>query len=672
MAAGILLFLSCHFHFFLTFYRLGKWLLSDIKLCEPGSFGKEYRLLFKWFIKRLPIHSKLVSTMALLAIWLSFCKCILILIFDNYNIKIDMLIYREEQFHKGIDLTTAPPMHSVLVVSGTTSHCIITMHHMVMDAWSMGIVLREVLEVYKQIAMQMPVNLPKAPQFSQFLAAIQSSSDSARQSFWEDYLKGYSFTSVFPAAVSYDDSKVSHVILTQEVPLETASLLVNLARLSQVSFNTVIVAAWTYLLSAYSREEDVSCGLTSSGRNLEDIDNLDSMVGLLINTLLVRVRVNPKSSIIDLLHSVQQTNLSIRRFEHTPLTEINRICGIQPSQMAFSTLLVFEDFDYSSYDTELLQTKSAGRSNYPLCILIHRSLENLKLEFVCNAQYCSAERGKQFMDAFTTVLCSLSTISSSEPVSSLPLLSGVRHAELEVQNTTSVELNDACMHHVMGKLCVSGPSRIAVVQELNGVACPTTYEELQSKSDTIATLLLHLNGGDRVGTVAIIMEKSVDMLLSMLAVLKAGGAFMPLDPTHPADRNQYQIDTTGALFVLSQSSQKATIEGLSLGRAKIVWIDKQNASPESKITFPTVLPTDLAYVMHTSGTTGRPKGVLLEHQGFVNCILSFVSLLKVNRESRILASSSITFDISLLELFLPLVCGGCAYITNLYPFYTLY
>ena len=564
------------------------------------------------------------------------------------------------QRRAGFDLSDAPLMRMLLVhVDGAKHHFVWTCHHLLVDGWSAAIVLDEVFRLYQAGVGNRDCLLPPAAPFRDYIAWLRSLKLEAAAEFWRGYLQGFvSRTSLrTPPVAEHAAQKPLHQVVEARIsPASSAALLRSIRQL-RVTLSTLLHGIWSIVLQRYSDDSDVVFGTTVAGRPA-NLPGIEQSVGLFINTLPVRVRVDENQVLGDWLASLQENLLQIRQYEHTPLVRIQEWSDMPRGKALFDTLLVLVNYpkDDASGDTspklKIVEREILDQSNYPLAFLMVPE-EELRLIVVYDPSAYSDETVKGILDNIQT-LVSATPVHLNQPICELPMLSDeMNHKLLVAWNDTAEELpRDVSVLNLISEHVERAPAATA----LTCADGRLSYRELGVVSDRLARNLIGIGvqPGDRV---AICLERSVELITGILAILKAGGIYVPLDPNYPDTRLEYMLRDSGAALVLT--SQKLAA-GLSACAVKPLLVDGGPLPPgndSEHLALPTIEAEQPAYLIYTSGSTGNPKGVLISHRNLLSSTLARHRYYQ-NRPSVFLLLSSVAFDSSVAGIFWTLTSGA--------------
>ncbi|MEO0869870.1 MAG: AMP-binding protein, partial [Cyanobacteria bacterium J06642_11] len=420
----------------------------------------------------------------------------------------------------------------------------------------------------------------------------------------------------------------------------------------------LIHGAWAVLLSRYSGEEEIVYGNVVSGRPV-DLAGAESMVGMFINTLPVRVKVDPEQPLVSWLKKLQVHLVEMRQYEHSPLVEVKKWSEVPQGVPLFESIIVFENYPVDrtiqeqETTLEVQNISAIERTNYPLTVIVEPAPELvLKIAYKCGC--FMANTISRMLGHFQVLLQNM--IAAPEmPLKNLPLLTqSEEHQLLREWNNTQIEyLQDQCIHQLFEAQVEKTPDAVAVVFENQQL----TYYQLNQRANQLAHHLQSLEVGPEV-LVGICVERSIEMVVGLLGILKAGGAYVPFDPNYPKDRLNYMLEDSAVKVLLIQQHFLSSLPSSS---ARIVCLDTDRGATlqrHQKNLDTGVSSDNLAYVIYTSGSTGKPKGAMNTHQGIRNRLLWMQQSYRLTSSDRVLQKTPFSFDVSVWEFFWPLLTGA--------------
>ncbi|MFF4082533.1 amino acid adenylation domain-containing protein [Streptomyces sp. NPDC001777] len=549
------------------------------------------------------------------------------------------------------DLARPPLIRLMAIRLGDGRHRIVlTNHHILLDGWSMPLLVAELFRLYAHRTLGAAA--PPAPTpYREFLSWVAGRDAAAARTAWAKALDGLEGPTILAPAGPAGRSAVPEQVIVGITTGLTDALTAR-ARELGVTLSTVLQGAWGLLLAALSGRDDVVFGGTVSGRPAE-IPGIESMVGLFINTLPVRVRIEPAETLGELLGRLQAQQAELLDHQHIGLTEIQQLTGCAP---LFDTITVLENYPL---DAEAMREPAPGltigavdgrdATHYPLT-LAGLPGEELHLRLGYRSDLYGESEARDLVARLIRVLTRIAERPDA-PVAALDLLvDGERDRLLYGFNATTIELPPAgTVHDTFAHQVLRTPGAVAV--RCGGR--DTSYRELNIRANALAHRLRSTGvvPGDRV---AVLQNRSVDLVVSLLAVLKAGGAYVPLDDRYPVERSRRVMADTGARVLLVDAAHAEP--GFEHG-ARVLRVDEGTDGAHYDLGVP-VRADRLAYVMHTSGSTGEPKGVAVTHADII--ALAYDRAIAPIARRRVLVHSPQAFDAATFEIWAPLLSGGTA------------
>ena len=613
------------------------------------------RTIFIWENRKQPLQvvRKQVKLPWTFSDWQSFSL-------DEQKTKFDEFLKEDRQ--QGFDFKKAPLMRCRLIqITEQSYYFVWSHHHILCDGWCLPILFKEVLTFYEAYCQKQTCRLPKPRPYRDYIAWLQKQDLNKAETFWRNNLQGFTVpTSLMIESLVSSKTKLesSRQSQTQKLSKEFTENLNQFARKNRLTLNTIIQGVWGIILSRYSGESDVVFGATVSGRSPE-LTDVESMVGLFINTLPVRVKIPENATVIPWLQNLRTDQVEREQYSYTPLVQIKAWSEVSPERALFNSILVFENYPIdeslrsSASNIEINILRVFEQTNYPLSLLVSIN-KGLEIKTFYDPSYFSDESIEFLSGNLVTLLESIIT-NPEEKVTKLPLLTEREEHKMLVEwNNTAAEYpKDKCIHELFEEQVERTPDAVAVVYEEEQL----TYEELNQKANQLANYLQKL--GVKPDTlVGICVERSVEMIIGLLGILKAGGAYVPIDPNYPQERIEYMLDDSKVSVLLTQEK---LLEELLTSQAQTICLDRDwvEIDNEGKINPETLASSgNLAYVIYTSGSTGKPKGVLIEHQGLVNLILSAIREYQLTGKDKVLQFATISFDTAGEQIYGCLLSGG--------------
>ncbi|MEM8859940.1 MAG: amino acid adenylation domain-containing protein, partial [Chloroflexota bacterium] len=561
---------------------------------------------------------------------------------------------------QGFKLDKPPLMRvTVIRISENTTWCLWSFHHIILDGRSFPLVLKEVFVVYDALLDGKAVNLKNSFPFSDYVKISEAYDHSKSEKYWKELLEGFSSPTPLGLAFSKQKTPVASAAKNSVTFLSdhAAQKLNAFARDIGVTLNTLIQGAWGLLLHHYTAQNDVVFGNTRSGRYL--YEPAKSSVGMFINTVPVRVKIDSSQSLVEYLRELRAQHISVREHESTPLPQIQKWSEVDTSEPLFNTLVAFENYELSNVlrrnGGKWLKRKFhyQGQTSFPLTLMAY-SDNQIRLRLEYDPQIYKKETVGQILEHLKTMLQGMVERPYS-PAVSIPYLTDaeVNFLVSKLNPRVSTIGLEETIYETFSRVATKNPSKIALIDESRSI----TYRELTDRSNQLAHYLRSL-GAKANSPIGVCMHRGIDLAISLLASLASGGAYLPLDPDFPKERLSLMVQDSGAEIVITSGDLESLFSEFS-GRKVDLEIDREDIFRQP-ITTPSTVSRmdDLAYMIYTSGSTGKPKGVQVPHRAVSNFMLTMEARPGITAEDTLLAVTTISFDISVLELFLPLVVGG--------------
>ncbi|MFF8911709.1 non-ribosomal peptide synthetase, partial [Streptomyces olivaceoviridis] len=557
------------------------------------------------------------------------------------------------------DLTRPPLLRVVLVRLADDRHrLVVTNHHILLDGWSMPVVVVELFALYERGGDA--AGLPPVTPYREYLAWLAAQDRQAAEERWRESLADLEEPTLF-APQPAGRGPVEPDRTVRELGGALTAELGTLARRCGVTLNTVVQAGWGLLLAKLTGREDVVFGTTVSGRPAE-LPGVEKMVGLFINTLPVRVRLDPAESVTGLLRRMQKEQIGLLPHHHLGLADIQRIAGLGT---LFDTITAYENYPLDAaaagitvQGLRITRMEGSGDTHYALSLAALPSAlpgagDGLTLHLSHQRDLLDAEGAAVLLDRLAGILAAF-TADPEGPVAGIDVLSPAERQQVLVDWTgPATDVSGESLPELFAAQVSRTPQAVALVAGEE----QWTYAELDARADRLARLLVREHGVGADVPVAVLMRRSVDLVAALLAVVKAGGAYVPLDTHAPADRMRAVMADAGAVALLVDGTladhplvPAVTAAGIAVVRADV-------EAPQDDAPLPAYpRPGQLAYLMSTSGSTGVPKSVAVTHLDVVR--LATDSCWQYPGTLRVLMRAPHSFDASTYELWVPLLSGG--------------
>ncbi|MFD4999336.1 non-ribosomal peptide synthase/polyketide synthase [Streptomyces buecherae] len=572
---------------------------------------------------------------------------------------------KERDLARGMDLGTAPLLRlSLARLPGDGLHLVWTSHHLILDGWSLAQVLTEVCEEYAALVAGRSYAPPRRRPFGDYVRWLAGRQGRARETeeFWRTALAGFAT----PTPLPYDrPPREAHRSRSAEVvaaalPVEVSRELARAAQRRGLTLNTVVQGAWALLLSRYAAEREVVFGTTVSGRPAE-LDGVESMVGMFINTLPTRVRVDGDRPAAAWLRQVQDAQAEARRFEAVSLARVTALSDVPTGTALFDSMVAFENYPFDDARTadagvRVREVASRDATNFPLVLRAYQS-DRLGFDLAYDPELFDPATARAVTDRLCLLLGELAA-DPDRPLRELAWTTADERRRVLVDwngterghsGRTLVDLFEARVAHTPDAVAVSGPD------------ATLTYAELDAAASRLAHRLAEC-GARPERFVALALPRSTELLVALLAVVRSGAAYVPIDPELPAGRIAHLLgDAAPALLVttgaVAERLRDAGCPRLLLDdpdvRADLARRPAAGLGPAHRPR-----PEHPAYVIYTSGSTGLPKGVVVPHSNVVRLLERTRDWFGFDEHDVWTLFHSYAFDFSVWEIWGALAHGG--------------
>ncbi|HYW71139.1 MAG TPA: amino acid adenylation domain-containing protein [Pyrinomonadaceae bacterium] len=566
-----------------------------------------------------------------------------------------------EEVRRAFDLEHGPLIRVRLIRLDSEEHVLVlTMHHIITDGWSYGVLVRELTTLYENFRSNGASTLPELPiQYADYAAWQRrlSFGHDEQLNYWRRQLDGslpileIPTDRLRPAQLSYRGANLPFTF--------SASLTRQLKQLSLDQGATLfmtLLAGFQSLLYRYTGQEDVVVGTPIANRQRVEMENL---IGFFVNTLTMRVDLSGTPTFKELLRRVR--DVAIGAYAHQDIPFETLVRELQPDRdlsrnPLFQVLFALQNAPSATLElpdlTLTLEEFESGSTRFDLECLIWEQQEHLRGVLVYSEDLFDHDTVERLLKNFEVLLMGI-VEAPDTPINTLPLLTGEQQRQVltEWNDTTTILSHQECVHQVVAQQALHQSDAVALMfahQQLS-------YRELNRRANQLAHYLQKMGVGPEA-TVGIMMERSVEMLIAVLATLKAGGAYLPLDPEFPRDRLSFMLADAQARVLLTQSR---LLESLPDTATRVLCPENEKEAigreaeedPPSRVT-----SANLAYVIYTSGSTGKPKAVAMPHGALINLIEWQAS--QSPGTARTLQFASLSFDVSFQEIFSTWCTGG--------------
>lgn len=569
------------------------------------------------------------------------------------------------------DLTQSPLVRLTLFQLQPDEFILVfVIHHIVSDGWSMGVLIQELRTIYDACCTGTISPLPALPvQYADFVLWqrqwLNQAKLGAQMDYWKRQLGGdlpvLDLPTDYPrpAVQSFRGATQSLIL-----PLELSEALKTLSQESGVTLYMTLLAGFQILLYRYSGQSDIRVGTPIANRNRGEIEGL---IGCFVNTLVLRTDLSGTPSFRELLGQVREVALGAYAHQDLPFEQV--VEALQPDRTLshspiFQVMFVLQNAPMVGLELPGLRLTvlelDSQKSRFDLTLAIAQTDEGLLATLEYSTDLFAAGTISRMLGHFQTLLES-AVASPDARISEMPILTASEQSQLLHQwnDTAAAYPETACIHQLIEAQVAKTPDAIAAVFDGQSL----TYQQLNERASQLAHYLQSI-GVQSNQAVALYVDRSLEMLVGLLGILKSGAAYLPLDPALPGDRLHYMLEHSQAGVILTQQHLISTLPS---HQARVVCVDAdwQNiVQHEANAPAIGANAEDLAYIIYTSGSTGRPKGVQLRHRSVVNFLTSMQREPGLTCGDRLLAVTTLIFDIAALELFLPLTVGACVIIAS--------
>ncbi len=541
------------------------------------------------------------------------------------------------------DLAGQPAFRAALIRIADDRHrLLLTIHHIVIDGWSLPVLLQEVFAGYYG------QRLPAPPSYRSYLMWLSAQDRAAAQDAWREALAGFET----PTLVAPPGKIGRRAVATYTVSADTTKALGELARSSRTTVSTVLQGAWAQLLTWLTGQHDVAFGTAVSGRPTE-LPGADAMVGLLINTVPVRADIAAATTVVDLLEQLQRAHADTLEHEHLALNEIHRVTG---HDQLFDTLFLYENYPIDASALldvhELAVTEFSSRefNHYPLSVVATPGHElSLRVEY--DTEVFDEAGIETLIERLRQVLAAMTT-DPGQRLSAIDLLDAAEHERLDAWGNRAVLTRRPAAQASIPALFAAQVARAADAVAITCGERSFTYREVEESANRLA----HLLSGQGAGPgqrVAVVIPRSAEAVVAIFAVLKTGAAYVPIDPGVPAARLQFVLADSAPVAAVTTAEVRDRLDGFT---GQIIDFDDPAVAEQPATGLPVPAADNIAYIIYTSGTTGTPKGVAIPHRNVTLLLETLDAQLGLGQVWT--QCHSLAFDFSVWEVFGSLLYGG--------------
>ncbi len=577
---------------------------------------------------------------------------------DQSERQLEDLLIKDRK--KGFNLTKPPAMRILLIKLSDEKHKLIwTHHHIILDGWSLPLLLKEVFTFYEAFNSGIEINLPFPQPYKNYITWLKNKDMKKAEKFWKNYLKG--FTTPVEINLAKEENIIEEIdskTIAEEFSETETEQIKNIAQENKITINTIIQIAWANLIHKYTGENDIVFGATTSGRPT-DLYDAENIIGLFINTLPIRSTISDDITIKQQFEQFHNNQGNIREYEYTPLVEIQKWSDIDNKANLFNNIFVFENYPVDesinnpNLSFEISDVKFKERTNFPLTLIVAPGKKlSLKIYYdVSKFDETKIKRMANHLKNITTFIIN----NLDKKVSEIKYLTDEEYEKLvyKFNNTQKEILNNKPIDKIISDIAKKNPNDIALTFKDKNMS----YAELEEKSNRLANYLIK-KGVTVDSLVGVLIDRSFEMLIGLLGILKAGGAYLPIKPNNPFERIKYKIDDSKTKIVLTDSENEHKLNGIDVEIVNLNKVQKELELESGKLPSVDIDLQNTMYCIYTSGSTGNPKGTLVTHKGVVNRLLWMQDQYKINKNDVLLQKTPFAFDVSVWELFLAFISGA--------------
>ncbi|WP_028545356.1 non-ribosomal peptide synthetase [Paenibacillus taiwanensis] len=572
-----------------------------------------------------------------------------------------------------ITLEEQPFRIALLLIRPDHCEMMISWHHILYDGWSNGVILQEWMEAYERLATQSVTSeetLPSKTKFKELVKWLKNQDANKQRTYWSDVLSGVeagkSLSLSNEASLEQRAApSIKHVTLS--LSSSECDEVFAFVRQYGVTLASLLYTTWGSVLQKYLHCADIVIGTTVSGR-VPDIDGVENMVGLFINTIPLRITMKEQESALELVNRTHDQCKRREEFEHTPLIDIGTYSGLTGAESLFNTIVVLENYPL---DERIRSNRMLKIDNFYMHEMTHydvtlgvMSMDSIELDLSFNPQRISTEMMVRMAGHLQTLLLAI-VRDAQQPIGQLTMLTEAERSVITTCFNKPVAAQHTVepVHRLFERQAAAVENQPAIVHRGKSIS----YKQVNEQANRLARRLLQ-QGLQPEQPVAILLERSACTIIAMLAVLKAGGVYIPIDEQYAEDRIQYMLqDSNAKLLVTSEEwrgrvSFKGTILHMESG---LETADSDCAATLASDNLSQHVEAEqAAYIIYTSGSTGKPKGVVVEHRQLVAYTAAFQHEFQLTSADRFLQQSSCSFDQFVEEVYPILLAGGAVVVAD--------
>ncbi|MGA2596345.1 MAG: amino acid adenylation domain-containing protein, partial [Bryobacteraceae bacterium] len=562
----------------------------------------------------------------------------------------------------GFRLGKAPLLRFALFRNSAVEHRFVwSFHHILMDGWCLPVVLGEVMRCYQSLISNQQPNLPAPPRYEEFVAWLQRQDATQAEQFWRGRLDGLHAPTPLPFTSSSTPGLEDYQQLRVSLSSVLSASLQIVARQERITLNSIFQSAWAILLARLAHTNDVTFGATVSGRP-GTVKGIETMVGLFINTLPIRIAVKPEMAVCDWVRENHARMTEALQFECVPLAQIHGWSSVPRGTPLFESVLVFENFPIEQSVREgsaslyVREIKFQQQIDLPLMLTVMPGPQQIAIRLSWDNNRFSDSAMDSIVACVREILASIAAQPHSTVANIRLLDNNTRQTMLAASKAAQASWEGSSLiHKLFTQQVHRTPGNIAVKDS----STQLTYRELDEQSNSLSHQLRGL-GVRRGSLVGIYMDRGAHPAVAALAILKAGAAYVPMEPGYPPDRLRWTIDDTHMRVIVTTAAHIATLDEFG-----VHLLPFDPAAAALRTGPPSVEPLDehdAAYVIYTSGSTGKPKGVVVEHGSVTNYLRALIRATDLQPDFSWAMVQPLSVDASVTAFYPPLLSGGTLHV----------
>jgi amino acid adenylation domain-containing protein len=568
----------------------------------------------------------------------------------------DIADTKRKWLEEGVDLAAGPVFKVKIFLQPEGAQLLLYYHHIIMDGWCFQLIIQQIMACYEALCTGMEHTWRKYTSFTKYLDWIKGKDVAASRSFWSNYLQGYDTLATIPSSGLQQNNAYDGGEYMLKLPDALTAQIGTLCTKFRLTVSTFMQVAWGILLSKYNNTNDVVFGVTVAGRPYE-MEGFEDLLGLFINTLPVRIRWE-EETISSLLTTARNYLFDIQQHQYISLAEIQACSALKKDLL--DHVLIFENYPLSAMEEAMANTNiavvsenGAAQVGYPLAVVVYPGTSCV-INFMYNRnRYSDAAIGK-------VAACLLQVLESmvNDPDGKIGDLDIVPEQERlallkagEPYGSFDPDINIIDAIEAAGK---RDPGKVALEDEQQKVS----YTDMLGRAKQLAGWLITAHGIRKGDHVLVCLPPSVELVIAILAVLKAGATYIPIDIEYPADRKLYIAADSEAKAMISNMSFSTALTGVPLILMEDIPVDVP------AVAMPAISGEDIAYIIYTSGSTGKPKGCQVRHSNLQHLFLQQEPWLSFSSNDKWIMAHSAAFDFSVWEMYGALANGGSLYIPD--------